>query len=78
MILIQDRINKLVYAPKAAHSLAEPTPAMTDNNAPVSPQQTINEGNAVQKMETLKFMLDNGLITQEEFEQKKQDILSKI
>lgn len=75
VILIQDRINKLICSPRAA---SVPVMNMTYNTAPVSTNPPISEDNAVQKMETLKSMLDNGLITQEEFEQKKQDILSKI
>ncbi len=42
------------------------------------PEQNTAGGNAMEKLNSLKQMLDSGLITQEEFEQKKQDILSRI
>ena len=43
-----------------------------------APVQRVSGGNAIVKMNSLKQMLDSGLITQEEFDQKKQDILSKM
>lgn len=43
-----------------------------------APVQNASGGNALEKMNSLKQMLDSGLITQEEFDQKKKDILSKM
>ena len=43
-----------------------------------APVQNASGGNALEKMNSLKQMLDSGLITQEEFDQKKRDILSKM
>ena len=51
--------------------------ATVPQNAP-APVQSVSGGNAMEKMNSLKQMLDSGLISQEDFEAKKQDILSKI
>ena len=45
--------------------------------APV-PVQNISGGGAMEKLNSLKQMLENGLITQEDFDSKKADILSKM
>lgn len=45
--------------------------------APV-PVQNISGGDAMEKINSLKQMLENGLITQEDFDSKKADILSKM
>ena len=51
--------------------------ATVPQNAP-APVQSVSGGNAMEKMNSLKQMLDSGLISQEDFEAKKQDILSKM
>ena len=43
-----------------------------------APAQTTSGGDAMEKLNSLKQMLDSGLITQEDFDQKKADILSKM
>ena len=43
-----------------------------------APVQNISGGDAMEKLNSLKQMLENGLITQEDFDSKKADILSKM
>lgn len=43
-----------------------------------APVQSVSGGDVVEKISSLKQMLDSGLISQEDFEAKKQDILSKM
>ena len=51
--------------------------ALQSAPAPV-PVQNISGGDAMEKINSLKQMLENGLITQEDFDSKKADILSKM
>jgi len=41
-------------------------------------EQVVEPGNPKAKIEMLKNMLDNGLITQQEFENKKKEILARM
>ena len=43
-----------------------------------APVQSVSGGDVVEKISSLKQMLDSGLITQVEFDQKKQELLSKM
>ena len=47
--------------------------------APASaPVQNVTGNDAMEKLNSLKQMLENGLITQEQFDQKREEILSKM
>ena len=61
---VQPAPQQVVYQQPAA-----PAPA---------PVQNISGGDAMEKLNSLKQMIENGLITQEDFDSKKADILSKM
>lgn len=49
--------------------------ALQNTSAPV---QNVSGSDAMEKINSLKQMLDSGLISQDEFDEKKKDILSKM
>ncbi len=58
---------------KYKKNVAQQTPA------PQAPVQVVEKDNsAMEKMRELKTMLDEGFITQEEFDAKKKDLLDKM
>lgn len=65
---VQPAPQQVVYQQPAAPAPA-PAPA---------PVQNISGGDAMEKLNSLKQMLDSGLISQEDFDRKKEDILSKM
>lgn len=45
---------------------------------PPSQPEVVNKADPMQKLQTLKSMLDAGLITQSEFDAKKMEILASL
>jgi hypothetical protein len=61
----------------------KPSSPSLNGNVPIRPRPNKNasyagQGDPIQKLKQLRSMLEGGLITQEEFERKKADILSRI
>jgi hypothetical protein len=64
----QKKASKGVPSPQTS----EPTVSSTASSSPVS------QGDPVQRLKQFKDMLDAGLISQEEYDSKKADIMSKM
>ena len=60
---------KLISDVKKSAQAAAPAPV---------PVQSVTGSDAMEKINSLKQMLENGLITQEQFDQKREEILSKM
>ena len=58
----------------------QPAPQQVVYQQPAAPApvQNISGGDAMERLNSLKQMLDSGLISQEDFDRKKDDILSKM
>ena len=63
---------------QAAMKLIDEAKKKVPSAPQTAPVQNVTGGDAMEKINSLKQMLDSGLITQEDFEQKKADILSKM
>lgn len=73
-ILMQDKVNAIVTAKAApAAAYAAPRQTYTAANAPAAP--TMNEGDAIVALRGYKDLLDSGVISQEEFDAKKKQLL---
>lgn len=67
------RIEEVKRSQPAAAPQADPV-----QHAQPAPVQNVSGSDAMEKINSLKQMLDSGLISQEEFDEKKKDILSKM
>ncbi|MBQ4094281.1 MAG: DUF4234 domain-containing protein [Oscillospiraceae bacterium] len=76
-IIMQDKMNAIVSAKAAAAApaaaAAAPQQTYTAANAPAAP--TMNEGDAIVALRGYKDLLDSGVITKEEFDAKKKQLL---
>lgn len=72
LALMQNAMNNYTSSPKSTHG------AMYNNQNPGLSEKDTPEKTVMDSMNELASLLDAGLITQEDFEKKKQDILNRI
>ncbi len=66
------------HTPAAPAAPARPTPYKpTVTAAPAAPKPRMNEADVIHTLKEYKELLDSGVITHEEFEQKKRDLLGQ-
>lgn len=73
-ILMQDKINACCQQKSAAAPVAAKTPVTTVNI--ISNTTTVSDGDAVEELKRYKELLDTGILTPEEYEAKKKQLLN--
>ncbi len=80
---VQNADEFVQAALKRIEEVKRSQPATAPQAAPIqhaqpAPVQNVSGSDAMEKINSLRQMLDSGLISQEEFDEKKKDILSKM
>lgn len=69
-----DARSAIIYLKKAVKNTPEKSPNQTENTNSEDPE----EGNAIEKLSRIKELHDEGVLTEEEFQEKKAELLDQI